>query len=54
MESLVLQYVIIFAALLAASYSIYKSFKNFSPKNSIVKERIATKIAFLQRLGCAV
>jgi len=33
MESLVLQYVIIFAALLAASYSIYKIIKkNFSPK----------------------
>jgi len=33
MESLVLQYVIIFAALLAASYSIYKIIrKTFSPK----------------------
>ena len=33
MESLVLQYVIIFAALLAASYSIYKIIKKtFSPK----------------------
>jgi len=40
MESLVLQYVIIFAALLAASYSIYKIIQ----KNSIVKEHIAIKI----------
>ena len=44
MESLVLQ-CYHFAALLAASYSIYKIIKkNFSPKNLIVKN-IATKIA---------